>query len=459
MTYSAVPCRNNCGFYGNEKNLNLCSKCFNESKRPTEPKLLTFKEKLAKRKDMFKAEQFRSFDPISFVKKYVLEYDTADKDPKPVNVTRKLKKKSISDKFVSYLKTFNKPIIHDMTVLIKETSNKISLQDNSKDLDGLAIIMAEFYQLFNDRMENCDIYKELTERDKKNLVKEIEIYLSCQFYHFVFDKSLAYLETADLEFQMKIRKLAWVNATVLGSLFDEENSQVKPIFDQAIETIILMDTKCSPYEKLQVVSDTCHLLFNAIGLNGNKHPNQVPTDEFLSSLILLIIRSNPSRLKANCEYIQRLTYTNRLQFGESAFFFVNYNSAISFIESISAKSLNIESRRFKNYMNGTAFPPSHIYKCDGIRHLKSNEKRLASLIEKQERLQQAEIKIKISFDAFIAERCNQFSELNSTLDNFISKIKDDSLEDTESNSEMENSTISLDDNLPETDNLPPPLIP
>lgn len=78
---------------------------------------------------------------------------------------------------------------------------------------------------------------------------------------------------------------------------------------------------------------------------GINRPSGPSADDFLPILIYVIIKAQPANLHLNIEYIQACRNPNKLS-GEPAYFFTHLVSAVTFIQYLTAKDLNIDAEEY-----------------------------------------------------------------------------------------------------------------
>uniref|UniRef100_A0A8C7N608 RAB guanine nucleotide exchange factor (GEF) 1 n=1 Tax=Oncorhynchus kisutch TaxID=8019 RepID=A0A8C7N608_ONCKI len=173
----------------------------------------------------------------------------------------------------------------------------------------------------------------------EQVMDEVEKSIMTRLYKSVFCPETTDNEKKDLATQNRIQVLHWVDIQMLCVPVDEEIPAVSDNVVKAITDIIEMDSK--------------RHIFSAIKITKSEPAS---ADDFLPTLIYIVLKSNPPRLQSNIQYITRFCNPSRLMNGEDGYYFTNLCCAVAFIEKLDAQSLNLDPVDFESYMLGHAFP-------------------------------------------------------------------------------------------------------
>jgi len=275
----------------------------------------------------------------------------------------------------------------DLSRNIQSFVEKVNKRVDILPVDELAAMVQNFYQALSKRLENHENFQGLSHDDIKTVSDYTERYIMICLYKQLFSPASTTDEEKDLEIQSKIRSLNWVTASHLECPFRETDPQIRDLIYTAINHVLEVDGSKAPQDKLTCIVECAKTIFSILGKGGNEHAS---ADDFLPSLIYILMKANPPRVTSNINFITRFTNEHRLRSGEEGYYFTNLCCAISFIENLSAQSLSLPEEEFKLYMSGESIPPgsweTSLLMCEGIQTMSHNLKTLSELTELQERI-------------------------------------------------------------------------
>nr|XP_014437284.1 rab5 GDP/GTP exchange factor isoform X1 [Pelodiscus sinensis] len=348
-----------------------------------------------------------------------------------------------SKEFIEFLKTYHKTgqdIYKQCKMFLEAMHRKreLSIEEQSE-------CAQDFYQNVAEKLQTR--WKVSPEKVEK-VMDQIEKYIMTRLYKYVFCPETTDDEKKDLVVQKRIRALHWVTPQMLCVPVNEEIPEVSDMVVKAITDIIEMDSKRVPRDKLACITQCSKHIFNAIKITKNEPAS---ADDFLPTLIYIVLKGNPPRLQSNIQYITRFCNPSRLMTGEDGYYFTNLCCAVAFIEKLDAQSLNLSQEDFDRYMSGQTSPKKQESEnwssdtCLGVKQMYKNLDLLSQLNERQERIVSEAKKLErdlIDWTDGITK------EVQDIVEKFPLEIKP-----------KNQSLAAIDSENVENDKLPPPLQP
>lgn len=385
LDQSELLCKKGCGFYGNTGWQGLCSKCWREENQREKQKQIQEDWALAERLQREEEEAYASrhqkaqSQPITPFSKFE-ERKTKEKYSKVNTVTKFFtpSSKTPPKKDAAPFDTQSSPSPSSSTTRHSSVDSDQATREFIDFLKPLkpgreifkqcrAFTESMVYKrdMGADELSECvqDFYQNLSERLQtqfrgssdhvESIMDEVEKYMMTRLYKEVFCPETTDDEKKDLAIQKRIRSLHWVTIEMLCVPVDEEIPVVSDSVVKAITDVIEMDSKRVPKDKLGCITRCSKHIFNAIKVSKKEAAS---ADDFLPTLIYIVLKANPPRLQSNIQYITRFSNPSRLMTGEDGYYFTNLCCAVAFIEKLDGQSLNLSSEEFELYMSGQASP-------------------------------------------------------------------------------------------------------
>merc|ERR1719470_631867 len=297
--------------------------------------------------------------------------------------------KTISKEFADYLSPrVKKAGIADLSRNIQSFIEKVHKRVEILPIEEISVMVQNFYQALAKRLEVHENFSGLAEDERSHICDLTERYIMVCCYKPLFCPFTSEDEDKDLEIQARIRSLNWVTAAHLECPFKETAPDVRDLIYLAINDILELDGSKAPQDKLASVVSCSKKIFTVLQAGDC---NVGSADDFLPSLIYILLKANPPRIMSNINFITRFSNEARLRSGEEGYYFTNLCCGLSFVENLTAASLNLPQAEFDSYMSGQAIPPgsweASLLMCEGLQTMSHNLKALADLSERQENIQ------------------------------------------------------------------------
>ncbi|KAK9877335.1 hypothetical protein WA026_017730 [Henosepilachna vigintioctopunctata] len=412
-----LKCKNGCGFYGNADWNGYCSKCYRDH--------LGFEKQKKQGQAQLEKQKSNAFTKFEEKKKH--QSDKKSKFlplfRKPSNLKELEKPHRNSDLkhsnpdadklMAEFMLTFgqlSESLRHDFFKYIQVFIKRIQTDINmNKPIEDVTEVAQKYYNTFNNGLNTSSTFKDLPSDVRDQLLDFFEKYVMTILFSSLFCPNSTNDEEKDLIIQERIRKLSWVNAHHLDCCISETSIEVRDLVYTAITDLLGMDSVKAPLDKLNCVVKCCRSVMEVL-----QHCQGGPAsaDEFLPALIFVVLKANPARLKSNILYVTRFCNDSRLMQGEAGYYFTNLCCAVSFIENLTAKSLNMAEEEFDAYMSGqitcVSAWESALVACEGMHQLRENLNILKDLSQRTTIVQEGSKMLREDIEKFK-------NELNETV--------------------------------------------
>ncbi|ELR14609.1 leucine rich repeat domain containing protein [Acanthamoeba castellanii str. Neff] len=149
----------------------------------------------------------------------------------------------------------------------------------------------------------------------------------------------------------KMKKLAFVTPDMLGI---PPRFCKKRMWAAAERELLMMNSVCSPTEKLRALLNACRLIIELL----KSLDNTAGADDFLPHLCMVVLRAYPPHLHSNVRFIARYTAPEILA-GETLYYYTQLVSVISFVENIDGSHLNMQPQDYARLYDGGGDRSTH----------------------------------------------------------------------------------------------------
>ncbi|XP_065898250.1 uncharacterized protein [Dysidea avara] len=209
--------------------------------------------------------------------------------------------------------------------------------------DEQSKLVHEFVKSFMDRIIMHPLWisegKEAIDQGSEAL----ERYLMHKLYGITFHHPSNSDMTADERFFYQLRRLQFIQPTHLDIPDRPLNSTA---FELAAQEFCFLDhERCkSPREKLACMLNAIKIITNLLRHYGDEE--STGADDLFPYLIFTILKASPKQFHSNIRFIYRFRHKSRL-IDEPAYYLMQVETAVAFIENISCKELSISEGDFQ----------------------------------------------------------------------------------------------------------------
>ncbi|XP_071446053.1 rab5 GDP/GTP exchange factor isoform X2 [Hetaerina americana] len=349
---SDLKCRNGCGYFGNPEWGGYCSQCYGNKQKER-----SGKSGHSARRNIQSAErkQFQSTSGFSRFEE---------------------KKRSQSEKTQKILKSLS---------FIKSPSAKDSSRSRTREEELIRAVKPELCRLRNDSSKLLESVGYAVEQD---LLRYADSFVA-KAAHQADSEGRPIEEVAEEAQNNYVAAMKRMDAVEIYS------------------DILGMDSAKAPQDKLACVVGCCQTILELL---ARSQGGPASADDFLPALIFVVLKANPPRLKSNIHYVTRFCNSARLLSGEGGYYFTNLCCAVSFIENLTAESLNMSQEEFDQYTSGEVVPPSTwestLMMCEAVHLLNEHLAALEDLSARREKLDKTTAQLRdeiLKFSEEIAE--------------------------------------------------------
>nr|CAH8857307.1 unnamed protein product [Trichobilharzia regenti] len=405
LQVSSLSCKNKCGFYGNPSWDGYCSVCYRNAhqKQTTLRQTSTATTNLSQSSADTEVKRKQSTGKNSTIKNIFKVPRDDSRDPNPVNPEECLQ---AEQEFKAFLNTLRASINADISRHVSKLLEQLEPIRGS-NINQASMIVQDFYHNISNRILNNPMYSSLSVQTRDSIMNSVERFVTTWIYFWAFASPTTDDENVDLKLQEKIRSLHWVTPYLLDSPINPNSPEELTHLDLATFALIKVNTLLASEDKLDQIVECCRSVFDALKVhyrnysiktqeymynnaasndvntatNSNNSSSNTPlgsvfkpgannstlpktstnpieednnttanADDFLPTLIWVVLNSNPPLIYSNLQFIMRFANQNRLNSGEAGYFFTNLSCAVHFLRNLTHESLSLSEEDFGRCM-------------------------------------------------------------------------------------------------------------
>ncbi|XP_026742439.1 rab5 GDP/GTP exchange factor isoform X1 [Trichoplusia ni] len=369
---SDLKCKNGCDYFGNPQWQGYCSKCHREQMqrqrkaekassatlpKPEQKKqekglkltshssFSKFEEKRLRQSETLKKANLLKFSV--FKKSNTEDHDHSSEKRPPEFKIPALVNEGMKSEFRARFPQLPAQVDRDARVFVHSFIMDVIKCANVMTVDELSERVQRQYQRFMKHMDTSSHFANVDSDTKELLMDFVEKHAMTYLHELpsvVFSPSGTDDERLDRAMSERIQQLSWVGERHLECKLDRSNAECRTLLYKAISELLGMDSAPGPGGKLARVRRACrHVLRLCSAAPAS-------ADDLLPALIFTVLKANPPRLVSNINFVTRFCNAQRLMTGEGGYYFTNLCCAVSFIENLTAESLNMDKKEFDCYM-------------------------------------------------------------------------------------------------------------
>ncbi|KAH8870886.1 Rab5 GDP/GTP exchange factor [Schistosoma japonicum] len=395
LQVSSLSCKNKCGFYGNPSWDGYCSVCYrNAHQKQSIVRQPSSNASISTQISDAESKRKLSTGRNTTIKNIFKVPRDDSRDQIQVNPEECLQAEK---EFKTFLNTFRASINADVSRHVSKLLEQLEPIRGS-NIDQASMIVQDFYHNLSNRISNNPMYSNLPLKIKESLLNSVERFITTCIYFWAFASPTTDDENVDLKLQEKIRSLHWVSPYLLDSPINPNSPEELTHLDLATFALIKVNTLLASEDKLSQIVQCCRSVFDALKVhyrnytvitqqylcNPTNNISQASTcdcdmpsrnndtsttqndvlnsvnkvveeytanaDDFLPTLIWVVLSSNPPLIYSNLQFIMRFANQNRLNSGEAGYFFTNLSCAVHFLRNLTHESLSLSEEDFSRCM-------------------------------------------------------------------------------------------------------------